>query len=93
MRRIREDLHVRDARRPRVYGTRSRLARALAWLAVAGAAAACALGPSNLIVEGQQGAPGVRRILLLPPNLVLALRVEVQSHCGSPHTLLNPFRH
>ena len=28
--------------------------------------AACASGPANQIAEGQEGAPGVRRILLAP---------------------------
>jgi len=55
------------------------LARALAWIALASATAACASGPANRISEGQEGAPGVRRVLVLPPNLVLALRSEIQS--------------
>lgn len=55
------------------------LARALAWIALASATAACASGPANRISEGQEGAPGVRRVLLCPPNLVLALRSEIQS--------------
>ena len=53
--------------------------RALAWLALASAVVACASGPANRISEGQEGAPGVRRVLLCPPNLVLALRSEIQS--------------
>ena len=59
------------------------MGRILRWIALASAAAACASGPANLIAEGQQGAPGVRRVLLCPPNLVLALRSEIQS--GSKH--------
>jgi hypothetical protein len=43
------------------------------------ATAACAFGSGNRISEGQEGAPGVRRVLLCPPNLVLALRSEIQS--------------
>jgi hypothetical protein len=43
------------------------------------AAAACASGPPNRVAEGHEGAPGVRRILPAPPNLVLALHSEIQS--------------
>jgi hypothetical protein len=56
----------------------ARLARAFAWIALAWATAACA-GTSNRISEGQEGAPGVHRVLVAPPNLVLALRPEIQS--------------
>ena len=40
---------------------------------------ACASGPPNRIVAGHDGAPGVRRVLLCPPNLVLALHAEIQA--------------
>ena len=59
------------------------MGRILRWIALAAAAAACASGPANRIAEGQRGAPGVRRFLLCPPNLVVALRSEIQS--GSKH--------
>jgi hypothetical protein len=55
------------------------LARALAWIALASAPLACASGPANRISQGQEGAPGVHRFLVTAPNLVLALRPEIQS--------------
>ena len=55
------------------------MGRDLAWIAVVAAAVACASGPANRISEGQEGAPGVRRVLLCPPNLVLGLRAEIAS--------------
>lgn len=47
--------------------------------AAALAAVACASGPPNWIAEGHAGAAGVRRILLGPLNLLVALRPEIQS--------------
>jgi hypothetical protein len=47
------------------------------------ALAACASAPPNQIAEGQAGAPGVRRILLAPLNLVLALHAEIQGGARS----------
>jgi hypothetical protein len=46
---------------------------------LAAATATCATGSSNQVSEGNAGAPGVRRILLCPPNLVLGLRAEIQN--------------
>ena len=63
----------------RARGLPACLARALAWIALAGATTACASGSVNRISAGQEGAPGVRRVLLCPPNLVVALRPEIQS--------------
>lgn len=53
----------------------------LAFVAVALAVACggCALGVSNQISEGHEGASGIRRVLLCPPNLVVSLRAEIQS--------------
>ncbi len=67
---------------PRRAFRRPSLRRLLLALALAGLAplvAACASGSPNAIAEGHEGAPGVRRVLLAPPNLVLALNAEVQS--------------
>lgn len=52
--------------------------RRFAWIAFACALAACASDPPNRIVPGHEGAPGVHRVLLCPPNLVLALHSEIQ---------------
>ena len=54
------------------------MARGLAWLALA-SLVACAAPAPNRVADGERGAPGVRRILLAPPNLVVALRPEIQS--------------
>ncbi len=54
------------------------MARALAGAALVAAAVACATEAGNQISEGHAGAPGVRRVLLCPLNLVLALRPEIQ---------------
>ena len=54
------------------------MARGLAWLALA-SLVACASPTSNRIADAERGAPEVRRILLAPPNLVVALRSEIQS--------------
>jgi hypothetical protein len=55
----------------------ARLLLSLAWIALASAAVGCA--SANRISEGHEGAPGVRRVLVCPPNLVLGLRSEIQS--------------
>ena len=64
---------------PRSSGPPAALARALAFTALVAAAVACASGSSNRISDEDAGAPGVRRILLCPLNLVLGLRSEIQS--------------
>lgn len=56
-----------------------RLARALAAAGLAVACAACASDPENWVREGFAGAPGVRRVLLCPLNLVVTLPASVQS--------------
>jgi hypothetical protein len=66
-------------RRRRALQSPAVVVRALAWILLASAIAACASGPANQVVEGHAGAPGVRRVLLCPPNLVLALRPEIQN--------------
>jgi hypothetical protein len=53
--------------------------RGLSILVLVVGGVACASGPPNWVREGQAGAPGVRRVLLCPPNLVLALPSEIHS--------------
>ncbi len=55
------------------------LVRTFAAIAAAAVGGACASGPPNTIAEGYEGAPGVRHVLLAPPNLVVALPAEIQS--------------
>lgn len=54
-------------------------ARTRVCVALACALAACASDPPNRIVAGHEGAPGVQRVLLCPPNLVLGLNAELQA--------------
>jgi hypothetical protein len=77
--RIRPDGRPQGRRDPRSCRLPTALACALAWLALAVASVACATGSSNQVSEGHAGAPGVQRILLCPPNLVLGLSSEIQS--------------
>ena len=71
--------HVRAAGccAPSFSGTARRPVRAVALLAAV--AVACASkAPTSAIAPGHEGAPGVQRFLLVPANLLLALRPELE---------------
>ncbi len=79
MDRIRQTERPHGPQRPNASGLAQAFASKLACVALASLIVACASDPPNQISEGHAGAPGVRRVLLCPPNLVVALRPEIQS--------------
>jgi hypothetical protein len=51
------------------------------------------LGPSNILVPGNEGAPGVKRFLVCAPNTVIALPAELQDVTGSLRGQVDAYLH
>ena len=53
----------------------------------------CASGPANTLAPGNEGAPGVQRILVCAPNTVLGLPAELQDATAGLHDEIEAYLH